>query len=235
MWSSNQFPDGPGPSNLEDLAVNQALQNLSNNKAGHGENLAQRRQMDELAGDTMQRIAGGVNHFKDKRPRDWLKVKKLTSFGPKRLGAIPNAWLELCYGWQPLLADVKGTFDVLKARDKDADTDRVTVKGFRHDVTDVVITSNVSIAGAANPLCRVQYRGNVGVFVRLDYCMVNPALHEIQQLGLVNPVELAWNLIPYSFVVDWFLPVGNYLQAWTADLGYQFLGGSISHFHQCDG
>jgi hypothetical protein len=33
-------------------------------------------------------------------------------------------------------------------------------------------------------------------------------------LQLVNPAEVAWEVVPYSFVVDWFIPVGSYLSAW---------------------
>jgi hypothetical protein len=35
-----------------------------------------------------------------------------------------------------------------------------------------------------------------------------------RSLGLVNPLEIAWEVVPYSFVVDWFLPVGSYIAAW---------------------
>lgn len=35
-----------------------------------------------------------------------------------------------------------------------------------------------------------------------------------RSLGLTNPAAIAWEVVPYSFVVDWFLPVGSYLAAW---------------------
>lgn len=35
-----------------------------------------------------------------------------------------------------------------------------------------------------------------------------------RSLGLTNPAAIAWELVPYSFVVDWFLPIGSYLSAW---------------------
>ena len=30
-------------------------------------------------------------------------------------------------------------------------------------------------------------------------------------LSLDNPAVLAWEALPYSFVVDWFIPIGDYL------------------------
>jgi hypothetical protein len=32
-----------------------------------------------------------------------------------------------------------------------------------------------------------------------------------RQLGLLDPATVLWEIIPYSFVVDWFLPIGSYL------------------------
>lgn len=31
--------------------------------------------------------------------------------------------------------------------------------------------------------------------------------------GLTDPASIVWERIPYSFVVDWFLPIGNFLQS----------------------
>jgi hypothetical protein len=39
-------------------------------------------------------------------------------------------------------------------------------------------------------------------------------------LGLTNPLELIWERIPYSFVVDWFLPIGGWLSTLDADFGW---------------
>ena len=33
-----------------------------------------------------------------------------------------------------------------------------------------------------------------------------------RSLGLTDPLSVAWELIPYSFVVDWFYPIGTYLE-----------------------
>lgn len=33
------------------------------------------------------------------------------------------------------------------------------------------------------------------------------------RLGLKDPLSIAWELVPYSFVADWFIPIGAWLQA----------------------
>jgi hypothetical protein len=32
-----------------------------------------------------------------------------------------------------------------------------------------------------------------------------------RQMGLANPTTIIWERIPWSFVVDWFIPIGTYL------------------------
>jgi len=50
----------------------------------------------------------------------------------------------------------------------------------------------------------------------------------VSQLGLVNPAEIVWEMMPYSFIADWFVPIGPWIGSLTADIGYTFKGGSYS-------
>jgi hypothetical protein len=76
--------------------------------------------------------------------------------------------------------------------------------------------------------CIRQDSGMHGCMVRLDYYLENPLLRSLAQLGVTNPAELAWELIPFSFVFDWVLPIGSYLGALDATLGLTFRSGSRS-------
>lgn len=237
IWVRNQeYPGLPDMSKLEDLAVNKALQNLSDSKTSLGENFAERDQASRMISDRARQVGESVKSYKRSRPKDWLKVKKLKTFGRKAIGSIPNSWLEKQYGWVPLLLDVKGAYDLMRSIDEENDAFRVTAKGARFVEVPIDFWS-VPENPVPNP-CRTNFhstgQGRYGVFVRLDYTMENPALHELQQAGLVNPVALAWNLLPYSFVVDWFLPVGDYLSSWTAALGLTFKGGSVSRYQRSE-
>jgi hypothetical protein len=49
--------------------------------------------------------------------------------------------------------------------------------------------------------------------------------NKMSQLGLNSPVSLAWELIPYSFVVDWFLPIGQALEDLSKFEGLVFDSG----------
>lgn len=58
--------------------------------------------------------------------------------------------------------------------------------------------------------------GERGVSVRIDAICYFPPFRTFQELGLTNLPNAAWELIPYSFVVDWVLGVGEWLQGYTA-------------------
>jgi hypothetical protein len=78
------------------------------------------------------------------------------------------------------------------------------------------ITSHVSASGVSGTAkaqliekLRVKQVVKIACNVRID----NPALATAQAVGLTNPALVAWELVPYSFVIDWFLPIGNWLTA----------------------
>ena len=53
-------------------------------------------------------------------------------------------------------------------------------------------------------------------------CLIKPVSSSrivLGQLGFDNPALIAYELMPYSFVVDWFYNIGDYLQSQTALAG----------------
>jgi hypothetical protein len=48
----------------------------------------------------------------------------------------------------------------------------------------------------------------------------NPNLAIANQMGFVNPLSVAWEAVPFSFVVDWFSNVGQCLSAMTDFVGF---------------
>lgn len=64
--------------------------------------------------------------------------------------------------------------------------------------------------------------------VSLWYKLRNANLAELSSLGLLNPAEVVWERLIYSFVVDWFAPIGTWLSALTADAGFDFISGTCT-------
>lgn len=65
-----------------------------------------------------------------------------------------------------------------------------------------------------------------GVTVELLYRVGNPILYNLDSLGLINPASVLWERMPLSFVIDYFVNVGDFLSALTAPVGVDFVAGS---------
>jgi hypothetical protein len=74
------------------------------------------------------------------------------------------------------------------------------------------------------------YKGNISVVVnisrRAKWRFKAKAADLPGLFGLVNPFEVAWEIVPFSFVADWFLPIGRYLSALDVPLRFEHIGGS---------
>lgn len=123
-------------------------------------------------------------------------------------------WLELRYGWMPLLMDIQGAAEAI--------TDRI--HGGRLPWCQAIGTSKsegrYASSGSSTYSAGSHWTeaGNsVKTFkVKIVAEISNPHLNQAQQLGLTNPALVAWELVPFSFVFDWFVSVGDYLTAVTA-------------------
>lgn len=127
-----------------------------------------------------------------------------------------NNWLAYKYGWMPLLSDVKNSAEFfaqqMYGRLPVFDVKRsTTVKGSKSDPVGTYGWTGRGLA-SGRTTCSAERRYTIKATVRLE----NPNLAATQQLGLTNPLLVAWELVPYSFVFDWFIGVGDYLQAISA-------------------
>jgi hypothetical protein len=107
-------------------------------------------------------------------------------------------WLEARYGWRPLLKDI---FDLADAIAKH-DVPRTYKLRARHSLPYTPSTAFPTIFTAWG-------HGSYGKQIIAHFKEARP--DPIAYLGLNNPLGIAWELVPYSFVVDWFYPLGNYL------------------------
>jgi hypothetical protein len=68
--------------------------------------------------------------------------------------------------------------------------------------------------------------------------VTDPSLAFSSEIGLTNPAGLAWELLPYSFVVDWFIPIGGWLNGLTDTIGlglhYTSMTSTVNVKHTLD-
>ena len=150
------------------------------------------------------------------------------AYGKDARGAAGNAWLEYQYGWRPFMKDVQDAvntlMDVMDLPNRREATVRASRKTARQTVTkDVRVfadpTENVYIRG--------DYIVDVEESLRVTWRLAPNAKDLPARFGLINPLEVIWELVPFSFVADWFLPIGNYLSALDAPIRFNHLGGTI--------
>lgn len=203
---------------MENRAIIKALSKLRDQRFNAGVALGEAAKTADLVGTTAMRLAKAYRHLKH------LEFGKARRALGMTWRDTPANWLELQYGWKPLLHDVHGAVMRTMGRAQTG-LPVLTVKGvsgeqrkFDDDLND-------------HPLARTRCIGKSdgSVFVRLDYEMDDQTLHAFSSLGLTNPAAIAWELVPYSFVVDWMLPIGDWLSVIDASLGLKFKGGSASY------
>lgn len=173
----------------------------------------------------VQSLVKVIRHAKKTVARAARESDNLPRFrDPTR--SLADGWLQYTYGWKPLLSDIFGIADetirhTLNETQRIRGRAHLPIKGLGY------ITKNVDACNIARVLSIGE--GKQG-------CMINVSLappakdFEVSRWTSLNPVSIGWELIPYSFVVDWFYDVGSYLRNLETAFLYnsQFRGGYVS-------
>jgi hypothetical protein len=140
----------------------------------------------------------------------------------KARSSAANAWLEMTYGWNPLLSDIHGLLTWAASLGSNDSIKRVTATG--GDKQQLI--SHLS----GVPSCIVDNRKSIRYKIIIDFSVDNPVLFDVSRFTSLNPLLVAWELVPYSFVVDWFFNVSGYLANMEAALvnGLSFHRGCMT-------
>ncbi len=227
-----QFPDINGAQE----ARNNCLSRISELKFNAAQSFAERKQTANLLISSVNRLVTTAVLIRKGKFAEANKIlkKSVKLFEPKgshssnrarppSVKDFPNIWLEYSYGWRPLVNDIYSSAKLL------ADTyyrnrDVVTATG------SATRTDNLSILEKTyNGLPFALISGSIDHKAKctVRYIVDSSVATTLANTGLSNPALLAWELLPYSFVVDWVLPVGNYLENVNASSGLSFLNGFI--------
>jgi hypothetical protein len=114
------------------------------------------------------------------------------------------------YGVAPLVSDLFDSIEVLRLRLERPVFKRfhVRVKGENKESIDRVYPddpfSYVNSTGGTSGWTSWKVSNDVAAYVWFD-------LEKASNFTLGNPLEIGWELVPFSFVVDWMIPIGDYL------------------------
>lgn len=218
----NSFPSG-----LEARAMNRALLRIKDQEVNYAVALAEGRKTVDTVVDAAKALTGAIRGIKKGDMRAAQRALSVVPNMKNRRKArgrdeVTGRWLELQYGWLPVLSDVYGTVKDLdkgflrEPRYSATYTTRER-ESYKHSAQNGYVyweDTNVEV----DHLCKV----------RLDYTLEGVDLSLATRSGFTNPAEIAWELVPYSFVVDWFVPIGEYIQTLDTALFSTFRGGTVT-------
>ena len=134
--------------------------------------------------------------------------------------SFSNAWLQYSYGWVPLYNDMYGSMVACDKAIRGLPNRFQRVSEFQGYSTTGSFTTNLrpwpeSIIAKCLVDERVSQKFRVAAEVRIT----NPFAHTVDSIGVLNPALVLWEKVPFSFVVDWVLPIGSWLQQLPPLLG----------------
>lgn len=211
--------------NLEAQAVNEAIEALRQSKASVGLFIAEAKLSSDMLvkrGDVLFRA---MRAMRNPAYGGFDGARRVLGLKKSRFGNHVKDWhtfvLEYQYGWKPFLSDLHdmyGAFqsDLLKAVPM--------VKG-RSSASETVSSSRP----VASPFGLETASGTKRVTAAFYGEHELSSLRAASQLGLINPLEILWERVPYSFLVDWAFPVGQVISNMTGQVGLKFRTGTVTH------
>lgn len=184
----------------------------------------------------VNRVRAGLAVFKRGRLADIKREYTAITGKPWETPNFGNLWLEFRYGWTPFFHDISSLMkDYNSLNKKLVKLARVSA-GHGEPVTSTY-RANLAPPGfslMADIKVTQEVRQRFGYFVLEcpGYAeFVGDRFEQITSADvfvekIFNPASTGWDLVPYSFVVDWFFNLGEYLRQ-TGSLyhNYQIIDG----------
>lgn len=233
----------PAPAPVFDSALyNKVLAKLAKRtdadiSANLAQDVVQFKQLNNLIGGSAQKIAKAIEQVRQKNFRGAAKAlssdskvqSSMIARTNKRHDAATN-WLQMQYGWKILLKEIEDLMRILADSIKDNPPVRRETSYGRSDSGRIEMQGPF-ISGSTRRFPMDISEIN-SVKIVLKYSLTNKQIAYAQQLGFLNPVNLAWEVIPYSFVADWFIPIGPYLETLSSFQGMTLRGGSVTRVNR---
>lgn len=133
------------------------------------------------------------------------------------LDQVTSVLLAIRYAVQPTVGDIYDTANILS---RDATGEEASHRVARSSTGQLSVDAGwFAERGSVKRTCVLKCTTYVN----------NPNLHLATQLGLTNPQYWLWDAMPYSFIIDWWLKVGDFLNNFSATLGLGFKNASVTN------
>lgn len=204
-WSLSVIKSNLGWNANEDLRL---LDKLAEEVRGHtfdlGINMAEIKKTYGTVVTNLHSVGAGLRNLK--RGNISRALRNLGANrrgrGPLRAKDLSGRWLETQYAFLPLISQ---SYEAAKALEA-----LTGARELRFRVSSS--TKRYTEEGSSSPT--VYSMPVHWTYSKKILAELKEPLSDARALGLTNPAEIAWEVVPYSFVVDWFIPVGTYIGTW---------------------
>lgn len=209
---------------------NKVLTRLKGQSVSIGLMFAERKKTNDLLISTLERLLRAktlIRHPKKMLRTLWgrapsrsemRKAVRVAQYASQKAQTVGDAWLMYRYAWTPLVLDCRDALGALAAQER---------KLYRYYVranAKLVFEGEPrlsSFAGSDDVITTTS--GFVGTHIKLFYDVTNPLATAWSSLA--DPLQQAWDFVPFSFIVDWFCDVSTALDLRSATWGTSFTAG----------
>lgn len=142
-----------------------------------------------------------------------------------RLKTASEMWLQLQYGWMPLLMDIFNGINYVADAVNPVKSPPTQFTCVRRLEQRLVVKQPSHPNPSVWPGFATKGEAMGAVETRYRFRISDPNVYLFNNLGLINPLYTVWVSLPFTFLLDWLLPVSTFLKAITAPLGLQFVSG----------
>lgn len=128
--------------------------------------------------------------------------------------------LEWSWGWRPMVEDIGNALETLVSPVLNHRIRAASTREWSEDL-DTTRYSGWAFDGWLERSFHIRQTVKYRMSLWADVAVENPNLALATRLGLVNPVGIYWAVLPFSFVVDKILNVGQVINSLTDQYGFQ--------------
>lgn len=242
LWAQGLYSEltvlQPQVNNLKDVVLQRAYAKVGSAAAAQGENLGELRETLAMlrnplgslrdflwrdAGRRMSLVRSLADLYKPARRQAARSLTKLS------LGTATATWMELRYGLRPLVMTIQDIATQLQKQKRKIDLNRIySARSYLERESRTPVRRLLAATECANTrnvtaVCTGVVTTSANASVQYMYNVLPPGV-DTWGLNLQYLPETAWELTRMSFVWDWLISIGPWLESWRINPSISILG-----------